>query len=318
MKASSILSGAAIAAIAVLGSGYLAFGVVNRDAFADFHHTTIVVNNTAGLVTGAPVLLTGVRVGVVEAIDNTAEGARVVLKVRAEQRIPIESVIDIENLSMLGETYVEITPKTAAGPYLTDGAVVAAADVRAPTSTTQMARAVARLLQQVDPAAAGRVIETFARGYDGNDDVVGPLARSTDLLAALISSRAEALGRTVSDLQRIAPDMDWTGPAMAAAAPPFVEFGDRVDEIAEAVGRLFDTGDSPRMYLEGHGLVPFLHELTAWIDSAGPDLAPIAPLLVPLRDIALQAFPRIDIGALIESAVAGLDPDAVHLRIALK
>ncbi|MFF0491886.1 MlaD family protein [Nocardia sp. NPDC004068] len=318
MRIGSLLSLGAIVAVAVLGSAYLDFGVVNRDAFAD--HTTALMDlpDAGGLGEGSAVLLTGVRIGTVAAVDTAPAGVRVRLRLDAEHRVPLDSRVVIENLSVLGEPYVEIVPRTADGPYLADGQAIPPDRVRPAISIARMARMAAELLRQLRPDAVGRLIDTVVTAYAGNAAVVPDLARSTDLLAALIGDRSAALGRTITALQSIAPDMDWTGPAMTTASPPFIEFGQRVDAIADAVGRLFTTGDSPRMYLEGNGLVPFLDKLTARIDAIGPDLAPLAPMLVPLRDIAVRAFPRIDLSALISQVLLGLDEDAVHVRVGVR
>lgn len=73
--------------------------------------------------------------------------------------------------------------------------------------------------------------------------------------------------------------MDWTGTSLAVDAPPWAEFGVRVDEASQAVARLARTGYMPGTYTEGDGLVAFLAKLTTWMDTAGPDLKALQPAI---------------------------------------
>ncbi|MBF6175941.1 MlaD family protein [Nocardia blacklockiae] len=320
MTPRSLLSLGAIAAVSVLGSAYLAFGVVRADPFA--HHTTVTLRlpDSGSLGAGSPVLLTGIEVGEIADVDTTDAGVAVVMDIRSPYRVPADSVVTIENLSWLGEPYVEFAPRRDGGRYLENGQTVDTALVRPPLSIPELARLATRLLGQIDPAAANALVDTFSTALTGTETVVPELSRSTDLLAAALAGRSPAIGGLLADLQGIAPRMDQAGPAMSAAAPPFIDFGHRVDDIAEAIGRLFRTGDAPRMYVEDNGLVPFVDRLGRWIQEIGPDLAPLAPILKPLVDTLVAVVPRIDLSGLISSALAATGPGdgAIHLQLTVK
>ncbi|BCK57341.1 MlaD family protein [Nocardia wallacei] len=319
MKARSVLSLGAIAVVSVVGSAYLAFGVVGADPFAQYTTVTMRVPDSGGLATGSPVLLSGIEVGEIAAVDSTAAGVRVTMDIRAAYQVPADSLVTIENLSWLGEPYVEFAPRTPGGRNLRDGEAVDTALVRPPLSIPELARLVTRVLGRIDPAAANALVDTFTTALTGTEAVIPELSRSTGLLAAAIADRSPEVGELLRDLQSIAPQMADAGPAMTVARPPLIEFGQRVDDIAESIGRLFRTGDAPRMYQEDMGLVPFVHRLGTWVDEIGPQLAPLAPILRPLVDTVVGVVPRIDLGALISAALASTDPDdgAIHLRIAL-
>ncbi|MBB5912670.1 virulence factor Mce-like protein [Nocardia transvalensis] len=320
MKARSVLSLGAIAAVSVLGSAYLAFGVVGADPFAEYTTITLRVSDSGGLATGSPVLLSGIEVGEIAAVDSMASGVRVRMDIRSAYRVPADSAVTIENLSWLGEPYVEFAPRSPNSRELRDGEEVDTSLVRPPLSIPELARLVTQVLSRIDPAAANALVGTFTTALTGTEAVVPELSRSTGLLAAALADRSPAVGEIFDDLQRIAPDMAAAGPAMTVARPPLVEFGRRVDDIAESIGRLFRTGDAPRMYQEGTGLVPFVDRLGAWVDEVGPQLAPLAPILQPLVDAVVSMLPRIDIGGLISAALASTGPGdgAIHLQIAVK
>lgn len=318
MKPSHLLSLGCIALISILGAAYLAFDVVRVQPLRQDLHATLVLPSAGGLEVGAPVLLRGVKVGKVTELRRGKGRVEADFTVAQSYRLPVNTAVTVEALSALGEPYIEFAPNTDGGPYLADHQVLTGLLVRTPLTTAEVARLVTRILNQVDPDAVRGLVGTLATALDGTESLTPGLARSSDLLAATLLSRAPSIGRIMTDLQSIAPDMDWTGPSLQSAAPNFIQFGQKVDEIATAVGRLAQTGDTPAMYLEGDGLVPFLNRLTRWIDTAGPELKPLSPVLQPLVDATVSA-PRLDLSALISQALADTDPaGAVHLRVDVK
>ncbi|MGW4241883.1 MlaD family protein [Nocardia sp. NPDC004722] len=318
MKLGSLASLGGIAGILILGSGYLAFDVVGYRPMAEYTTASMILANSAGLTNGSPILLTGVEVGEVTGVENRDTGIAVSFRTSGTYRIPIDSAVSIENLSALGETYIEFTPKTGAGPYLRDGQTVSADRISQPRPIPVVARLMTRVLEQLDPGVMSQLVDTFGVALDGTDTAMAELARSTELLAASLTTRMPSIAQSFTDAQTIAGDVDWVAAAAPAAAPPFVEFSVRVDQIAQALGRLFRTGGGPQMYVDDNGLVPFLTRLTTWIDTAGPELTPLLPALRPLVDDAVTQTPRIDLSRLISAALDGVGDDAVRLQIHVK
>ncbi|GEM30286.1 hypothetical protein NN3_12930 [Nocardia neocaledoniensis NBRC 108232] len=319
MKAGPLLSLLGIAVITVVGVGYLTFGVVRFEPTREAIGATIELPDAAGLQPGSPILLRGVEVGSVDAVRRVRGLVEVGFRVDTRYRIPLDSTVFIESLSGLGEPYVVFAPESADGPFLRDGQRLAGEKIRAPLSIAAVARLITEAMEQLDPAVLDRLVATAEAALRDTGQLVPGMARSSDLIAAMLMSRSATYGRLLTDLQQVVPDMAWTGPAFSAAAPKFVEFGQRVDEIAQAVQRLVRTGETPEMYVEGNGLVPFLDKLTDWIDRAGPEIAPLAPALQPLADAATASLGGLDLSALIGSAAAASEPaGALHLRINVK
>ncbi|MGW4739647.1 MlaD family protein [Nocardia xishanensis] len=318
MKTGSLASLGGIAAIMILGAAYLTFGVVRFDPFADYTHATMVLKNSGGLGVGSPILLTGIEIGDVTSVDNTAAGVEVGFRVDAAHKVPTGSVVTIEHLSALGEPYVQFVPKGEGGPYLRDGQRLDTEDVRTPLSVAEVARMVTKTMNQLDPAVVGSLVETMGESVTGTESVMPELARSGDLLASTIMTRSPKIAELLDSFQLAAADIEWAGPATAAGAPGLVRFGQALDELVEAVGRLVTAQGSPEMYLEGDGVVPFLEKLTAWLREAGPELRALVPGLRPLADAGASAAPRLDLSTLIGQALHSTDDDAIQVRVAIK
>ncbi|MFC4377818.1 MlaD family protein [Nocardia halotolerans] len=319
MKIGTLASLGGIAAITVLGATYLTFGVVRIDPLADYTDASIAVPNSGGLSVGSPILLTGIEIGEVTAVDTAATGGvEVGFRVAAEHRVPMSSIVTIEHLSALGEPYVQFVPPSADGPYLTDGQRLAGENVRTPMSIPEVARLVTKTVEQLDPAVVDSLVGTLGTAMTGTENVIPELARAGDLLAAAIMSRAPAIAELQNNFEYVSGDIAWAGPATTAAAPAFVRLSQVIDQFVESVGRVSAEGGDPEMYLREGGLVPFLTELTARLDELGPELSALLPGLRPLTEAVTATGPQLDLSTLISQALHNTDADAIKVRVAIK
>lgn len=319
MKASSLLSLGAIAAVFVTGATYMSFGVVRVDWLTRYDTFTMALPDSAGLVPRSAVLLSGVKVGEVAAVSVANTGAQVRLRVRDDYRIPAASSVSIEQLSALGEPYVEFVPSGAGGAYLRDGQRIDTAKLTAPPSIPQMARAVTDLLAQVDPKSLAALVDTFHQGLSGTEAIVPELSRSTDLLAATLLSRTPQLRALMSNLQALGADIDWMGADMTAGGPYWGQFGVGVKQVVDTVESVFRVGKFPDDYVTGTGLAPLLPQLDCRLQKIGPDLLALAPALRPAVADATDVAARIDLGSLISQAVhATGDGRSLKLSIDVK
>lgn len=315
MKWGSLASLGGIAAVTVLGASYLTFGVVRADPFAEYTRASMVLSNSGGLSVGSPILLTGMKIGKVTSIDGTAAGIEVGFRVDADRKVPTDSVISIEQLSALGEPYVEIRPKTGGGPYLRDGQRLDTATVKSPLSIPEVSRLVNKVMNQLDPKVAASLASTLGAAFHDTESSMPALTRAGDLLAAAIMSREPKIAQLLNSFQAAASDMDGMGAATAAAAPAFLRFEKSLEELVNAVGRLVDRAPGPQVYLEDDGLAPFLTKLSDWLRQAGPELQILAPQLRPLVDSTRTAGSQLNISGLITQALANTCDNAVRVQV---
>ncbi|TDP31453.1 MlaD family protein [Nocardia ignorata] len=318
MKLSSALSLVAIMTVLILGVGYLTFGVLRIDVFSDSINVTLRVPQAGSLLVGSPILLRGVKVGEIASIEKAERGVEMQLALESRYRIPATGTATVEDLSGLGEPYIEFVPKNGAGPYLTDGQRLDAVQVVLPRSIPDVAQTVTGLLEQLNPQAISNIVKTLDQALTGTDTVMPRLAASTTLLSETILSRSPAIRSILVDLQTMGADMAWAGPGMAAAGPLWDEAGMWGALIADSIARLARIGTMPDDYLQGNGVVPFLGEVTEYLSRIGPDLQELAPAVQPLADSAAMSMPQIDISDLIARALSATGDSALNVRIGIK
>ena len=115
-----------VGALIAAALGILCFAVLMIGHGAQlFTHTEILqahFERIEGLETGAPVTLSGVRIGAVDSImfPPEPENGYVIVKIWVEQsaaeRVRTDSIMQIHSMGLLGDKFVALTPGTAAAP----------------------------------------------------------------------------------------------------------------------------------------------------------------------------------------------------------
>ncbi|MBH0780651.1 MlaD family protein [Nocardia bovistercoris] len=309
---------ASIALVLALGIAYMSLGVLEMDPRRETITLDLRLSDSAGLGPNAPVLVNGVETGHVETVHRTPGAVSVRLRIDRRHRIPAASGIRIEQLSALGEPYIEFDPDNDDGPYLQDGQQVPTSRVQAPMTIPTLSARMVELLDQIDPDTVARLLDTFHRTLAGTDTAIATLQRSTTLLAAVILTRRDTLRQLLTDLQHMGADISWLGPALTDAGPQFARFGQALSAVIESAS-VFIEARPTSDYFTGDGIVSFLDNLTTYLHKIGPDIAPVLPALQPLLDQTLTHTPTIDINTLLDQALDSINPDGTpRFRITLK
>ena len=124
-----------VGALIAAALGILCFAVLMIGHGAQlFTHTEILqahFERIEGLETGAPVTLSGVRIGAVDSImfPPEPENGYVIVKIWVEQsaaeRVRTDSIMQIHSMGLLGDKFVALTPGTAAAPPANPDTVLA-------------------------------------------------------------------------------------------------------------------------------------------------------------------------------------------------
>lgn len=145
------------------------------------------LRQTGGLFAGSQVTYRGVRVGQVSKIMPTATGVVATIKLTSSTKIPQDTIAKVRSLSPVGEQYLDFQPRTDSGPYLQDGATIAASSTDIPKSLTSTVIAINKVLEQIDDKKLRIVLGELSTGLAGTGDDIGQvLDQGTQLLDTLV------------------------------------------------------------------------------------------------------------------------------------
>ncbi|WP_255791705.1 MlaD family protein [Mycobacteroides abscessus] len=310
VRIGTVVSLSAIAAIFGLGTAYLAFGIVGVDWSREYTTASIDLPDAVSLLPSSPVLLSGVKVGEVTTVDSTPTGVSVTVRVESAYRLPLDSAISIEQLSALGEPYINFRPRTASGPYLADGQRFTANDVIMPAAIPELSRAITSLLEQIDPQTIRSIVNTLSEGMAGTEEVVPQLARASNLLAATLQSREPQLRAMLKNAQVPGPEVAKAAADLTAAAPQWATFGAKAREVVDSLQVLLHARSVPNAYTTGNGLLDFLPKVKEYLDRVGPELVQLYPALEGWLDWGIAEIPgSINLSELVDQALHSTGPD---------
>jgi virulence factor Mce-like protein len=183
----SWLSAGALILTLVVASAYLFLGALRVNPLASSLSITIELPNSAGLLPNQDVTLRGVPIGRVERLDITPAGVNAVVNVSSTVPIPESSDVRVSGLSPAGEQYVDFAAETDAGPYLSDGAVIAAGRATVPVSLAELLANADGALAQVDTSKIELIKRELSLSEAGPQKLADIIDGGTFLLSTLDS-----------------------------------------------------------------------------------------------------------------------------------
>ena len=165
------------------------------------------VSEATQLTTNADVRISGVTVGHVKDVEAQLTHTRATLEIDPKYApISAKSRAILRAKTLLGETYIEITPGRKTDPRLRDGAVLPASQVLPTTELDEILRALTpatrRDLQKV---LAGLAHGLHGRGEDINQAVgnLAPFAEDSTQVLTVLDSQHHAVQRLVRDTGQV-------------------------------------------------------------------------------------------------------------------
>jgi virulence factor Mce-like protein len=310
----NVLSFAAFAVIVVVTVSYIASFGVHAAAPDDRIDISMDVPDVKGLVAGSRVLLRGVPVGRVTAVETSVGTATVHFYVDGNHRIPVDTDVRLDNLSALGEAYVGLMPRTDSGPVLEDGQHIAAEQVVVPPSISELSTSVVRVLNQLDPGSLERTVNEADQALPDPDRVLPNLVRASQLLRSMTVSMDGRGQEVLANFQTLLQNADWVGPTLADIAPQARAAGDGIADTFRGMMTTIAWNNPENMDLFGK----FLARIQAFLDSRGPDVKVLAQALTPQFTGIGGALMNFDTGRLLANALSGIPEEgAITLRVTI-
>ncbi|MET0705012.1 MAG: MlaD family protein [Mycobacterium sp.] len=184
----------------LIAVGVMVFGYMQGQTLLGVGRYTVKVQlpATGGLYQFSNVTYRGVQIGKVTSVNLTPTGAEATLSLDSSPKIPADLTAAVRSISAVGEQYVDLLPRTDAGPYLHDGSVVALADSSIPQPVGPVLDQVSTLLDSIPGDSLTKLLDESHQAFGGTGYDFGSLLDSGSKIAA-DSNRTADTTRTLVD-----------------------------------------------------------------------------------------------------------------------
>lgn len=271
------------------------------------------VNN---LVIGSNVLLRGVPVGKVDRIETSISNATVHFYVDNKFTVPGDSTVRLENLSALGESYLELVPQGGGGPAFAEGQKIATESIVAPSSISELGATVVRTLRQLDPGQLQNVVDQADAALPDPYTVLPNLERAGRVLHNTVSGMNGQGRKALENLQSLLENAGFVGQLIASAGPPLKSLGPQLAKMWTHAALAFTLrNDMPgAVYVFGK----FLQRLQQFLDDRGADLRVLMEPMQPNLENIASALSNIDSSQILTNLLAATPEDgAIELHVTL-
>jgi phospholipid/cholesterol/gamma-HCH transport system substrate-binding protein len=293
-------------AVIVFFVGYLTSLGIRVAPPAQRTSLSVEVSDVNNLVPDSNVLLRGVPVGKVTGIDVSVTAATVHFYVESQYKIPVDSEVRLDNLSALGESYIELEPRTTGGPAFHDGERIPRHSIKQPPSISELATSVTRVLNQLDPKQLGRVVAEADAGLPDPTVVLPNLSRTSLLLRNTVADFNGQGRQALDNFQVLLRNAGFVGPALADAARGIRDLGPPVRVIWDDGYANVGLGLRPSDVLT---FAAFLTRIQKFLDDRGPDLRVLGESTSADVKLIASSLRNIDSSQLLANLLATVPED---------
>jgi phospholipid/cholesterol/gamma-HCH transport system substrate-binding protein len=310
-SALSVATFVAFLAMVAVFVGYIASLGIRVDPPPNRTALSLDVNDINNIAIDSNVLFRGVPVGKVTGIDTSVAAATIHFYIDGQYQIPADSDVRLENLSALGESYVDLEPRSGGGPKFRNGQRITLAKQK-PT-ISDLGVSVGRVLNQLDPDQLHRVIAEADTGLPDPGRVLPNLTR-TSMLLRNTTADFKGKGRELLDnFQVLLQNAGFVGPALAGAAPAVRDLGPQLQDVWSvsfaAVGLNLNAPDISQL----SALVQRIQKL---LDDRGTDLRVLGTAISPNLKLIANGLKNLDSGQILGNLLATLPEDgAIQLHV---
>ncbi|OBK80321.1 virulence factor Mce [Mycolicibacter heraklionensis] len=185
----------------VIGVGSMVFVYMQAPVLLGIGRISVKLQlpTTGGLYKFSNVTYRGVEVGKVTDIRPTRLGAQVSMSLKSSPRIPADLQANVRSVSAVGEQYVDLVPRTDAGPYLENGSTITADNVSLPRPVGPMLDQMSELVGSIPTGTLGVVLDESFKALNGTGNDLGALFESSSTLAARLDAAADSTRRLIDD-----------------------------------------------------------------------------------------------------------------------
>lgn len=306
----SFVTFAAFFAMIAVFVGYIASLGIRVSPPANRTALSLDVADINNIVVDSNVLLRGVQVGKVTGIDPAVASATIHFYIDGRYQVPVDSVAQLENLSALGESYLELEPQSTGGPIFRSGQRITR--VNQPPSISELGTSVVRVLNQLDPQQLSRIVGQTDVGLPDPTRVLPNLAHTSVVLRNMTAD-FKGQGRELLDnFQVLLQNASFVGPALAGAEPSVRDLGPNIRAIWNDTWKI------------GVALIPanvtqlsaFIQRIQKFLDDRGIDLRVLGEATSSNFKLITNALKNFDSSEILANLRATVPEDgAVELHV---
>jgi len=308
-----ILSFLTFGAIIVFVLGYLGSLGLRINPPSARTNLSMDVSDINGLVPGSNVLLRGAPVGKVSHTHTSLQAATIDFYVDGQYRIPADTDVRLENLSALGESYIEFVPRSDGGQTLKDGQRISTKSVTQPPSISELTTSVVRVLNQLEPGALRRIVSEADAAMPEPKTVLPSLSRASVQLNKMINGMNGQGRQLFSNFQTLLRNAEWVGPALTSLAPQTQIIGVNFQDLFKHFPVLF-ARDEPDSMMNLNNLVA---RIQALLDDRGGDLKVLGEAFQPKLNTIAATLMNFDTGQILDHFLQQAPADGaitLHVR----
>jgi len=303
-------------AFAAMAVGFVAYiGSLGIRVGTPPHHANLSMDvaDINNIVVDSNVLFRGVPVGKVSRVDSSVSTATIHFYVDDKYEVPADSLVRLENLSALGESYLELEPQSSGGPVFQDGQRIAADYVKQPLSISELGTSVVRVLNELNPDQLQSVIGEADTGLPDPYTVLPNLQRASLLLRNTTTDLHGRGAEVLENSQSLLENAGFVGPALASAAPYLRQLGPLTATVTDESMSLFMRANTPSNVFILGKLVRRIQKL---LDDRGPDIRVLTePLLANVNAIA-AALSTVDTSQILANLLSAIPEDGtINLHV---
>ena len=196
-----------IVTLAVIGGAVAAYAYMRPDT--EMYEVTADIKRGPNLFAGARVMVRGVEVGSVTAVEPQPDFVRLTLEIQEGIKIPQNATLAVIPVTVISDRYVQLFPAYKSGPTLDDNDHIALEDTTIPAELDDVLEQLQGLLEALEPqqdqerGSLARLITSLDKIFKGrSDDLAGTLEGSATVLENLADSNADLTG-LIRNLDRL-------------------------------------------------------------------------------------------------------------------
>jgi phospholipid/cholesterol/gamma-HCH transport system substrate-binding protein len=176
------------AIITLIGGAFVGgrYAQIDRLVVDRTYPVTAQFSDSGGIFAGAEVTYRGIPVGTVAKLQFADGGVTATLDIEdSAPKIPTDVLAVVANKSAIGEQYVDLQPRSKAGPFLATGSAIPLGSTRIPIDTTTLLLDVDNLVRSVDTDSLRTVVDELGRAFEGTGpDLATILDTSSEFIRA--------------------------------------------------------------------------------------------------------------------------------------